>query len=277
KEIGRLTDAARRTAEWADRSERKKIGFDPVKTEKSLSRRAYEGAKSKKAMARAKTFEDRSLKAAEEKSKLLKEIEKADAISVSPLKYHGDVILSAESFGLAYGERKLFENVSFTLRQGETVTLCGKNGCGKSTFLRYICGEREGMTPSGKLILPSGVIISYAPQNADDLKGTLTEYADSMSVDFTLFLTILRKLDLGRQQFSKRLEDMSAGQRKKALLAASLASRAHLYVWDEPLNFIDVISRTQIEELIKSCRPTLIFAEHDEMFRRNVGAEEIYL
>ena len=92
-----------------------------------------------------------------------------------------------------------------------------------------------------------------------------------------MFLTILRKLDFSRQQFSKRLEDMSAGQRKKALLAASLASRAHLYVWDEPLNFIDVISRTQIEELIKSCRPTLIFAEHDEMFRRNVGAEEIYL
>ena len=277
KEIGRLTDAARRSAEWADRSERKKIGFDPTKTEKSLTRRAYEGAKSKKAMARAKAFEDRSLKAAEEKSKLLKEIEKADAISVSPLKFHSDVILSAESFGLAYGERQLFENMSFTLRQGECVALCGKNGCGKSTFLKYICGEREGITPSGKLILPSGVIISYAPQSADHLKGTLSEYSDRALVDFTLFLTILRKLDFGRQQFSKRLEDMSAGQRKKALLAASLASRAHLYVWDEPLNFIDVISRTQIEELIKSCRPTLIFAEHDEMFRRNVGAEEIYL
>ena len=70
---------------------------------------------------------------------------------------------------------------------------------------------------------------------------------------------------------------MSAGQRKKALLAVSLASRAHLYIWDEPLNFIDVISRRQIEDLIKICRPTLLFAEHDKMFRKNVRAEEIWL
>ncbi|MCI7767286.1 MAG: ATP-binding cassette domain-containing protein [Oscillospiraceae bacterium] len=277
KEIGRLTDAAKRTSEWADRSERKKIGFDPTKTEKSLTRRAYEGAKSKKAMARAKAFEDRSLKAAEEKSKLLKEIEKADTISISPLKFHSNVILEAEDFGLSYGDMELFAGAELTLRQGEAIALCGKNGCGKSTLLRYICGERDGVTASGRLILPSGVIISYAPQNADHLKGTLSEYAEKTSVDLTLFLTILRKLDFGREQFAKRLEDMSAGQRKKALLAGSLASKAHLYAWDEPLNFIDVISRRQIEELITSCRPTLLFAEHDEMFRKNVGAVEIWL
>lgn len=277
KEISRLTDAAKRTAEWAECSERKKIGFEPTKVEKSLTRRAYEGSKSKKAMARAKAFEERSLKAAEEKSKLLKDIEKADAVSISPLEFHSSVLLSADKFGLSVGGRQLFEGKTFEVKQRDVIALCGNNGCGKSTFLRFICGEKEGITPSGQLIMPSGVMISYAPQSAEHLKGTLSEYAESLDIDLTRFLTILRKLDFGRQHFAVRLEDMSTGQRKKAQLAASLASRAHLYVWDEPLNFIDVISRTQIEELIKSCRPTLIFAEHDEMFRRNVGAKEIML
>lgn len=277
KEISRLTEAARRTADWAECSEKKKIGFEPTKVEKSLTRRAYEGAKSKKAMARAKAFEERSLKAAEEKSKLLKDIEKADAVKLSPLDFHGSVLLSADRFGLSVGDRQLFEGKSFEVKQGMVTALCGSNGCGKSTFIKYICGEREGITSTGQLIIPSGLIISYAPQSAEHLKGTLTEYADSLDIDLTLFLTILRKLDFGRKHFSVRLEDMSTGQRKKAQLAASLASRAHLYVWDEPLNFIDVISRTQIEELVKACRPTLILAEHDEMFRRNVGAREIML
>lgn len=58
----------------------------------------------------------------------------------------------------------------------------------------------------------------------------------------------------------------SAGQKKKVLLAASLCRSAHLYVWDEPLNFVDLFSRIQMEELLLEYRPTLLFVEHDEAF-----------
>ena len=61
------------------------------------------------------------------------------------------------------------------------------------------------------------------------------------------------------------------GQRKKVLLAASLCERAHLHVWDEPLNYIDVISRIQIEELLLRFRPTIVFAEHDKAFCEHVA------
>lgn len=77
--------------------------------------------------------------------------------------------------------------------------------------------------------------------------------------------------------FPPDLSEASEGQKKKAVLARSLSERAHLYVWDEPLNFIDVLSRVQIEELILEFRPTLLFVEHDGAFRKNVATRTVEL
>ena len=86
---------------------------------------------------------------------------------------------------------------------------------------------------------------------------------------------MLRKLDLEREQFEKDVSLYSAGQKKKVLLAKSLCEQAHLYVWDEPLNYIDVLSRVQIEELLLKFRPTILFVEHDTAFRENVATKII--
>ena len=69
-------------------------------------------------------------------------------------------------------------------------------------------------------------------------------------------MTILRKLDFPRAAFEGEMGAYSAGQKKKVLLAASLCRSAHLYVWDEPLNFVDLFSRIQMEELLLEYRPT---------------------
>ena len=96
-------------------------------------------------------------------------------------------------------------------------------------------------------------------------------------MDESLFKAILRKLDFARVQFEKDMADFSAGQKKKVLLAASLCTQAHLYVWDEPLNFIDVISRMQVEDLLLACRPTLLFVEHDRVFCENIATKTVEL
>ena len=86
---------------------------------------------------------------------------------------------------------------------------------------------------------------------------------------------MLRKLDFDRSQFDKRLEDFSMGQKKKVLIAKSLCEKAHLYVWDEPLNYIDVYSRMQIEDLILEHRPAMVLVEHDQAFIEAIGARVI--
>ena len=84
-------------------------------------------------------------------------------------------------------------------------------------------------------------------------------------------------MDFSREQFSKGMEQLSAGQKKKVLLAQSLCQEAHLYLWDEPLNYIDILSRIQIEELILNCRPTMVFVEHDAAFQSKVATKIIPL
>ena len=61
------------------------------------------------------------------------------------------------------------------------------------------------------------------------------------------------------------------------MIASSLSKKAHIFIWDEPLNYIDVISRIQLEELILSTNPTLIFIEHDEEFVNNIRTKELKL
>ncbi len=115
---------------------------------------------------------------------------------------------------------------------------------------------------SGSLSIGSQLIISYVPQDTSHLRGSLSEYGYERNIDESLFKTILRKLGFEKIQFEKNIEDFSGGQKKKVLIAGSLCERAHLYIWDEPLNFIDVYSRMQIEQLITEYEPTMIFAVH---------------
>ena len=171
-----------------------------------------------------------------------------------------------------YGEG-VCRDVSFEVRRGDRLRLTGGNGSGKSSVLRAICGE--DVSYEGRVSLGSGVIISRVEQDAEGLRGSLREYADGFDIDYSLFLTILRKLDFGRSSFELPLESLSCGQRKKAAIARSLCQRAHLYIWDEPLNFVDVLSRMQIERLVLEYCPTLIFVEHDGAFGDRVGTGEI--
>ena len=87
----------------------------------------------------------------------------------------------------------------------------------------------------------------------------------------------MRKLGFERVQFEKDMADFSAGQKKKVLLARSLCKSAHLYVWDEPLNYIDVLSRIQIEELLLEFRPTIVFVEHDRVFCEKLATKTVRL
>ena len=90
-----------------------------------------------------------------------------------------------------------------------------------------------------------------------------------------MFKAILRKLDFKRIQFEKNIRDFSGGQKKKVLIAKSLCEQAHLYVWDEPLNYIDIYSRIQIQQLIEEFLPTLIFVEHDKVFREGIATKNV--
>lgn len=269
-EIKRLADAARRSTAWAYKVEKSKYGKDDsgIKPDKG-----YVGHKAAKAMKRAKNIEDRKMKAISQKSELLHNIEQYDDLKMAPLEYYKNCLVDARDLSIFYGDKMVFNNIDFNINIGDRVSLAGKNGCGKSSIIKLIVGEDIAF--AGRLTIASGLKISYISQDTSWLCGNLSDFAYENGIDETQFKTILRKLDFRREQFDKNIEDFSAGQKKKVLLAKSLCEQAHLYVWDEPLNYIDVFSRIQIEKVILDYRPTLLFVEHDETFKSNISTKVV--
>ena len=146
----------------------------------------------------------------------------------------------------------------------------------KWTILKFINGG-SGIKSKGDIFKPGDLKISYISQDTSNLSGDLRNFAQENGIDESLFKTILRKLDFSRLQFEKNIEDFSDGQKKKVLIAKSLCEEANLYLWDEPLNFIDILSRIQIEDLILKFKPTIIFVEHDEYFVKNISTRILNL
>ncbi|MGX8709247.1 MAG: ribosomal protection-like ABC-F family protein [bacterium] len=272
KQIGQLSAAAKRTAGWSDKVEKTKIGTlnSGLKPDKG-----YIGHKAAKMMKRAGAIEARKEKAAQEKAQLLKNIETAESLSVKPLEYPKNGLAELENLSVLYGDKRVFDGLSFTVSRGDRIALCGKNGCGKSSILKLLTGEEINFT--GSLQMGKNLIISYVPQDTSFLRGNLKDYAEESHIDESLFKAILRKLDFSRTQFAKDMMDFSGGQKKKVLIARSLCEQAHLYLWDEPLNFIDVLSRMQIEELLLKYRPTMLFVEHDSSFVDSIATRRILL
>ncbi len=135
----------------------------------------------------------------------------------------------------------------------------------------------SGLFVSGELYVASGITVSYVSQDTSFLSGSLQKFCETRGLNESLFLAVLRQLDFDREQFAKNMEDYSEGQKKKVLIAASLVTPAHLYVWDEPLNFIDVFSRMQIEKLILRYEPTMLLVEHDIRFQEKIATEVIFI
>lgn len=273
-EIKQLERSARQAKTWADQVESTKIGKKSG-LEYGIDSRAYIGEKSRRMQQRRKNLERRQQTAITEKSGLLKNIEQAEDLKLFPIQFHHSQLISLKNICLAYEEKIICRDISFSIEQGDRIALIGKNGSGKTSILKLLLGELT--QKSGEFQIGKALKISYVSQITSFLKGSLTAFAKQAQLREELFLAILRKLDFSRVQFEKNMEDFSEGQKKKVLLAKSLCEQAHLYIWDEPLNFVDLFSRIQLEDLLLEYQPTLIFVEHDTAFVEKVATKQIQL
>ena len=234
---------------------------------------------------RVKQMEKRISKEIEEKEGLLADLERSVDLKLMPLSHHKDTLVRLKDYSLTYVDAKhpVLSNLTFSLHQGERIAFHGENGCGKSTLLQMIlekAGLRDGKMPlaeEGICETASGLVISQVPQDTSGLGGGLLDFSKKQGLDLSLLFSILRQLDFERAQFSKPMEEYSEGQKKKVLLAASLLTPAHLYLWDEPLNYIDIFSRMQIEKLLLQYQPTMLFVEHDIRFQEKIATRTIDL
>lgn len=276
KDARRLTEAARRSAGWSEAVERSKIGAH-------VPDRGFVGHKAAKMMKRAKALEVRRDKAAEEAASLLRHVEEREPPVLCPLPSRPGRLLEAADLSLWYqAERPLCRGLNLVVEPGQRLAISGGNGSGKSTLLRLLAGEETvGAGFSGHLRRASGLKVSYVAQDCGFLQGDPANFPILRGLDPARFRAVLDRLGMGgkadKSLWNRDMRLYSDGQKKKMLLAAGLCAEAHLYVWDEPLNFLDIEAREQIENALLAAGPTLVFVEHDRAFTERVATDKLDL
>ena len=272
KDINRLEIVSKNTAKWSNAVEKSKY---KTNNSESTIDRGYVGHKSSKMMKKSKVMEQRTQKAIEEKSNLLKNIDKNDSLKIVPIESRKNQLVLANDLQIKYNNKAIFGKVSFEVKNGDRVAIVGKNGIGKSSILKLILGNE--IQYNGELKIANDLKISYVSQSTEKLKGNLKTFARENKIDESIFKAMLSKMGFSKIDFDTDIKDMSEGQKKKVLIAKSISEQVNIYIWDEPLNYIDILTRIQIEEAILKYKPTLIFVEHDKTFIEKVATKIINL
>lgn len=269
KDISRLEIASKNTANWSDKIEKSKYNMT-----NSIDR-GYIGHQSAKMMKKSKVMEKRIEKSIEQKTGLLHNIDRNDDLKIVPLESRKNPLIVASQLQIKYEEQAIFSPKSFEIANGDRVAITGKNGAGKSSLLKLIIGEE--IQHSGQIKVANDLKISYVSQSTEYLVGNLKEFCQHNKVNESIFKAMLSKMGFSNLEFEKDLIKMSQGQKKKVLIAKSISEMAHIYLWDEPLNYIDILSRIQIEEAILKYNPTMVFVEHDDTFVKKVATKVVHL
>ena len=272
KDINRLEITAKNMAKWSNEVEKSK--YKTNNSETSIDR-GYLGHKSAKMMKKSKVIEQRIDKAIDEKSNLLKNVDKNESLKIIPIESRKNQLILANNLQIKYDGKAIFSNVSFEVNNGDRIAIIGKNGIGKSSILKLIIGKE--IEYNGTFKMANDLKISCVSQSTENLTGNLKTFVKDNKIDESIFKAMLSKMGFSKIDFDTDICDMSEGQKKKVLIAKSISEKANIYIWDEPLNYIDILSRIQIEEAILKYRPTLIFVEHDETFIEKVSTKIVKL
>lgn len=185
-----------------------------------------------------------------------------------PASRSGDFPLIAENVGKAYGNHQVFDHAEFTIRRGEKVAFVGKNGEGKSTFVKCIMGE---IPFTGNLRIGHNVQIGYFAQNqAQLLDGELTVFETIYNVATgdmrTKVRDILGAFMFGGEAVDKKVKVLSGGEKTRLAMIKLLLQPVNFLILDEPTNHLDMTTKDILKDAIRDFNGTVIVVSHDRYF-----------
>lgn len=221
-------------------------------------------------------------KQAQSRVKALEKIERIDAptrVEVPRMHFGqvmraGDVVFEAENLGKAYGEKRLFSDLSFQLQRGKRLGIMGPNGCGKTTLLRILLGDEEpteGSVKRGHLVQ-----FGYLDQHLkllDEDKPVIRAVWPQPDPELTeqRMRDLLGRFGLAGKIVDQPVRECSGGERSRAALARLVVEGANVLILDEPTNHLDLWACDALEEAINEFDGTVIVVSHDRYFLNAVS------
>lgn len=233
------------------------------KTEEFIERFRYKATKSNQVQSRIKQLDklDRIEVEEEDNAKLF--------LKFPPAPRSGSIAVKSTDVKMSFGLKCVFQNADIVIERGERVALLGKNGEGKTTFMRLITGELKPV--SGKIELGYNVSLGYYAQNQDDLlnkNSTVFETLDSVATGDirTKLRDILGSFLFRGEDIEKKVSVLSGGEKSRLAMARLMLKPYNLLALDEPTNHMDIRSKDILKQALLKYDGTLVVVSHDRDF-----------
>ena len=194
-----------------------------------------------------------------------------------------DALLTIENLTKSFGDKLLFEEISFGINAGQKTALIARNGYGKSTLLNIITGKE--LPDSGKVTFSNDVKMAYLPQNPDfHAHQTVRSFVEAAerpetveTWDFEQRVSeVLSRLEVDRLM-DRTMDSLSGGEQKKVALSRILIDDTNLLLLDEPTNHLDIEMIEWLEDFLSKQRLAILMVTHDRYFLDNVCQDIIEL
>ena len=192
----------------------------------------------------------------------------------------GKEVLHVENLGFAFGDKKIFDNVSFTINRDDRVALIAPNGIGKTTMFNIICGNYK--IQKGKITLGHNVRASIFEQDQDKVlnknKTIISEVEDSASRESRPFVRKFLGAFLFRgEDVEKKIAVLSGGEKNRVAMVKTLLKQANFLMLDEPTNHLDIESKEVLLHALQQYSGTIFFVSHDRDFLNHLATRILEL
>lgn len=269
RDITSLEKSAVTNRNWAAKAEKEKNPF--------ATHNRGNGSRAAKFMRQAKNSEKQAKEHLESKKSLLLNYEIAKELEFTQYKMEEECLIKVKHLNFGYTNRLLIPDLSFKIQNGDCIWIQGGNGAGKSTLLKLLSQR----IPNKEVYYEEGLILSEAYQEPLWKQGFLFDlFRETYGYDEEVmdkFKNLCQTFDMPSDFLERPLETFSSGELKKTDIARALSVKNGLLFLDEPLNYMDVYFREQLEKAILQCKPTLVFVEHDQRFGNAIANKVIEL